>query len=374
MPAAILSGILFAATATMKMAQYERLVWPDVLKIVSVIAVVVIHSAAPLLVDVAPPGPAGWWIGNLYDSAVRWCIPVFVMLSGTFLIDKAYTQGAIRFLGRRFRRLFVPFVVWSTAYLLWRMYINREEMTFTSFPARIAAGPVYYHLWFIYMMFGLYLLAPVLGVYTRYASRRNQLYFLAAWALFASILPTLEPLVGIAVFPPNAPRYAPINFVGYFILGHLLRDTLMPVPKRTLLAVVFFVAFAFTAAGTYYLSVVRNAGVFDGLLYEYHAVNVLAMAIAVYLVAKSTHAPALLQRLERRTGSVRLVAACVPGIYLVHAMVIAVLRRGIAGITLSPTSFHPLIGVPFFALLVFVISFAIIAAIRALPVVRWSVP
>lgn len=358
----------------MKMESFERLIWPDTLKIVSVFAVILIHSAAPLLIGYERLGSTHWWVGNLYDSSVRWCIPVFVMLSGTFLIDKASQQGAVRFLGRRFQRVFVPFLVWSVAYLLWRVYINREDISFTSFPARIAAGPVYYHLWFIYMMFGLYLLAPVLGAYARHASRRNQFYFLAAWVVFGSILPTLEPLVGLTVFPPDGPPYAVFKFVGYFVLGHLLRDALLPMPKRTSFAVLFIIGFGFTAAGTYYLTVIRNGGAFDGLFYEYHALNVLAMAVAVYLVGKSTEAPAVMQRFERRTGSVRLVAACVPGIYLVHAMVIAALRQGIAGVTFGPTSFHPIIGVPLFALIVFAISFTLVVVIRALPVIRWSVP
>ncbi|MBD3241964.1 MAG: acyltransferase family protein [Chitinivibrionales bacterium] len=362
------------AHAVMNIEYDERLLWPDVLKIAAVFGVVLIHSAAPLLVGYERDGAAAWWAGNLYDSLVRWCIPVFVMLSGTFLIERTSRYGTVQFLRRRFGRILLPFLIWSVIYLLWRVHANGENIPASAFPAQILAGPVYYHLWFIYMLFGLYLLAPILGAYTSTASRNNLVYFLVLWAIFGSVLPTIEPFVGITLFPPKGTPYAVFKYVGYFLLGHLLRDSLLSAPKRSVFAALFFVGFCLTAVGTYYLSIVRNGGSFDSLLYEYYSLNVLLMAVAVYLVGKSVEPPPVLRRLEHRTGIVRLIAACVPGIYLVHAMVIAVLRRGMVGVVLGPTSFHPLLAVPFFALVVFSVSLIVVAAVRALPILRWSVP
>jgi surface polysaccharide O-acyltransferase-like enzyme len=356
------------------MDYHTRLGWPDILRIVAVFAVMLIHSAAPLLVAYQELPPAAWWAGNIYDSLARWCIPVFVMLSGTFLIDRAYQLGPARFLRRRAARMLVPLLLWSVVYLLWRSYANGEQIPLSSFPALILTGPVYYHLWFIYLLVGLYLLAPILAMYVKAASRRSLAYFLLLWVAAGSLLPVAERFWGFELYPTGGATDSAFRYVGYFVLGHLLRDVPVRAGQRWLLGGAFLLGLAATAGGTYYLTVVRNGGVFDGLLYEYYSINVGLMAVAAYLGCKGIRTPKLLRgsRLPKRL--VHFVALCVPGMYLVHAMVISALGRGMAGVVLDGRSFDPVIGVPLFALVVFVISFAVTAVIRAVPLVRRSVP
>jgi surface polysaccharide O-acyltransferase-like enzyme len=98
----------------LKQNENSYLLWADILKILSIYAVVLIHSAAPLLLDFNEP--VQWWVGNLYDSLARWCIPVFFMLSGAFIMDKASEDGLSHFLFSRFRRIFLPFLIWSGLY------------------------------------------------------------------------------------------------------------------------------------------------------------------------------------------------------------------------------------------------------------------
>lgn len=356
------------------MDYHNRLGWPDVLRIAAVFAVMLIHSAAPLLVAYQELPQAAWWAGNIYDSLARWCIPAFVMLSGTFLIDRAYHLGPARFLRRRAARMLGPLLVWSVVYLLWRKYANGEDIAFSSFPALIATGPVYYHLWFIYLLVALYLLAPILALYVRRAGRHGLIYFLLLWLAAGSLLPIAERFWGFELYPPGGAADSAFRYSGYFVLGHVLRDVPVRANQRWWLAAVFLIGFAATAGGTYYLTAVRNGGTFDGLLYEYYSINVALMALAAYLACKSVRAPNVVGWSKAPKPVVHFVALCVPGMYLVHAMVISALKRGMPGVTLNEQSYEPVLGVPLFALVVFVISFAATALIRTLPFVRRSVP
>lgn len=365
----------FAALLCMEMNSDKRLLWPEGLKIIAVFAVILIHSAAPLLIAYQRLGEIAWWIGNLYDSLARWCIPVFVMLSGTFVIDKAKGADLGRFLRRRGRRVVVPLLAWSAIYFLWRIHANHEELTFGDFFSLLLQEPAYYHLWFLYMLIGLYVLAPVVNTYMTNASPRGLLYLVGLWGIFGSVIPMLESHFGFVLYPLAGPADSVLRYLGYFVLGRMLRDVTPGSGWRMPLTGVFLLGYSVTALGTYYLTVVRGAGIFNGLFYEYYSLNVLAMAVSILLVAKSFGLKAAsIQARASGGGILGGVAACVPGIYLVHAMVIAILKRGMAGFAFSQTTFHPALGVPAFSFAVFGISLAFAFVIRRVPVLRWIVP
>jgi surface polysaccharide O-acyltransferase-like enzyme len=312
-----------------------------------------------------------WWIGNLYDSLARWSIPVFLMLSGAFLVDEAAGAAPGPFLLHRFRRIGIPFLFWSAVYFAWNIEMNGQDTPYRSFLLVIARRPAYYHLWFLYVLMGLYLLAPLLGAYTVAASRSNIVYLLLLWFLFGSLVPAIESYAGLSIaFMTSAPASV-FRYIGYFLLGHLLRATRWPCGRCITL---FLAGYAVTALGTYFVTVVRNRGSFGGVFYEYYSPNVLLMSVALFVFFRSAAGMDVGGLRSHGMRTVRFTAACVPGIYLVHALLIAALKRGMAGIVLDQYMSHPAMGVPFFALVVFALSLGIVGLIRAVPVVRRIVP
>jgi len=358
----------------MENAESTRQIRPDALRIVSLFAVIMIHSAAPLLTKYQEMGAQTWWIGNLYDSLFRWCIPVFIMLSGRFIIEKADGRNIGQYVRRRVRRTVLPFLVWSVLYFLWRKQVNGENLEWTAFFVLMLRRPIYYHLWFLYIMIGLYFLAPILNHYLRGSSGRNRVYVITLWAFFGSILPLFHHFFGISLFAVNRNGNSILVYVGYFLLGYLLRDIPVTRGQRMIAGTVFVVAFLVTAFGTYYVSIVRNGGAFDGIFYEYYNFNVLAMTVGLYLVTEKSRESTPKQAAPGRFSPVYPIAACVPGMYFVHAMIIAAFQQGMAGFILRPTSIHPMLGIPTFAMAVFFVSFMVVLVIRKVPIVRYAVP
>ncbi|NLG17642.1 MAG: acyltransferase family protein [Fibrobacter sp.] len=347
-----------------------RLLWPDILKILSIYGVVLIHSAAPMLTRYDSVGMQNWWVANIYDSLVRWCIPVFFMASGAFLIAKAGKESPGQFFMRRSRKIIVPFLIWSAVYFLWRIYLNGEDLQWTSFFSMLFREPIYYHLWFIYILIELYLLAPVLGVYVKSAGMKNQLYLLSLWFIFCSILPMLEIICGFQTILSIGSTVSFINYAGYFFLGYFLHDIKLKPVYLPFLFLLFALGFLATAYGTFYLSIIKGNGTFSGVFYEYYTVNVLAMSVSVFLIIKSI--PVF--QVSSRGILTGIIAACVPGIYFVHAIVIAVFKRNLLGFTLSESSLRPSIGIPVFALAVFGISLVITQIIKIIPGIRCAIP
>lgn len=349
----------------------ERLVWPDLLKIASIYCVIVIHSAAPLLAKYKPDKADWWWAANLYDSFSRWCIPVFFILSGMFLIEKCTKISLGHFLKTRLRRIAIPFVAWSGIYFAWRIYSGKENLAPLSFFSLLCKEPLFYHLWFVYVLIGLYLLAPILATYAQNATRHNLAYALSAWFVFASLVPALDALDPSKMVLPASASLSVFPYVGYFVLGYALRNVVPGTASRVLLFLSFLLAYGITAYGTYLVTVGQRNGIFNGILYEYWSPNVLIMAIAVFLIGKSIRRPVVIQPAN---GFLRAAADCVPGIYFVHALLISASLKGVLGFEFDSRSVYPALGIPLFALSIFAASFALTLGIKKVPLLRWIVP
>lgn len=69
-----------------KTATGGRLAYADLLRVTAMLAVIVLHLAGSQLGNV-PVGSVEFHVLNAYGGLTHWCVPVFVMLSGMFLLD-----------------------------------------------------------------------------------------------------------------------------------------------------------------------------------------------------------------------------------------------------------------------------------------------
>lgn len=362
------------ADSGIKTGGKTHLIWPDLLKLLAIYAVIVIHSAAPYLTRYEAIGLHDWWAGNIYDSAARWCIPVFIMLSGFFLIEKYREETFWSFFARRFFRVLFPLIIWSFIYFLWRIYANKEELSLTSFVPMLFMEPVYYHLWYMYLVIELYLLAPIMGLYMKYSCCRHNWYYLALWFSVAVVLTFIESWFNIRTYISIGTENSIFKFAGYFALGWMLKDFEVRAVNKFLFFLLFALGLFITAYGTYHVTVMENNGQFNDIFYEYFSFSVFMMAVAIFIVAKSLRPLSFLNHLERGHKALGVIAATVPGIYLVHAMLIAVAKRGMLGFKFSPDMMDPFIGVPVFAFGIFLASLLVVLIIRFLPVIKYIVP
>lgn len=80
----------------------------DGLRILAAFAVVVLHTAAPLFLN--SYSSSDWAVVNMYESLVRWSVPVFFMISGALFLNKGKEVNIGRLYGKNiFRILFAYF-------------------------------------------------------------------------------------------------------------------------------------------------------------------------------------------------------------------------------------------------------------------------
>lgn len=341
-----------------------RLVYADVLRLFAILAVVFLHVSARALVK-AHAFSAVWWAGNLFDSLSRWSVPVFVMISGALLLGTIRDESVSEFLNRRFRKILIPFFSWSGVYLVFRTTILHEHFDLMECGKYLSKEPAFYHLWFMYVILGLYLITPLLRVMLKQAQDADLRYFLSLWLLFACILPLSANLTGITL---GIPMEFVTGYVGYFLLGHYLHQR-PALPKSWLLSA-FILGALLTLGGTWALTLKKH-GFLDQVLFSYFSPNVVLMAIALYGWFQGQSFP------TSWSGDswVKQLSGCSFGIYLCHPLILAlVLNTPIRQFRLETLLIQYWWGIPVCSCLIFLLSLALVLPMRKIPGLRTMVP
>ncbi|WP_139005629.1 acyltransferase [Arthrobacter crystallopoietes] len=90
----------------------------DLLRIVSIVGVVAIHSFGELAGDDSARNQPDWIPAAVIDIAFIWVVPVFVIISGTLtLAPRAHAAGAGDFYRKRALRLVPALIFWHLVYI-----------------------------------------------------------------------------------------------------------------------------------------------------------------------------------------------------------------------------------------------------------------
>jgi len=218
----------------------KREIWLDWLRITACFMVMMTHSCEPFYLGgegslILTRADALWVsVLNVFPRA---CVALFVVASSYLQFPLHYPTG--EFFRRRAGRVLVPFLVWSVVYaLVWGEPVQNFRDLLLNF--NYAAG----HLWFVYMLVGLYLIMPMLSPWAEKVEKRELQVYLGIW-LFTTLIPLIRQWVGgpapVIYGPsgiPNPARY-PLwgeaswnaygvfyylsGFVGYLLLGLYFR-------------------------------------------------------------------------------------------------------------------------------------------------------
>ena len=294
----------------------------DLVRLAATLAVVWLHVSADVVTTRPSVGSLDWWIGNIADSSSRWCVPVFVMLSGALLVPKSRAQTPLAFIRRRLPRLIFITLFWSLFY--W--FLVRQNSSLTGFVKAIALGSPYPHLWYMYLAIGLYAVAPLIQRSMDSLDDRSLRFFLSALFL-VSMLSQIKSIVwpqpsfSVTLFAP---------YIGYFCVGHLATSRAIHISRSALVAVLLACAALISGLTGALLPALGEKS--WGLMYDYLNPIVIVMSISLFLIALKLP----------YEGSILKLAPLTLGIYLLHPVVLL----GLGRIGLGAFTFGPMIGIP----------------------------
>ena len=342
---------------------YERTYYFDYLRIAATIAVIFLHVAAGGI-NSCSIGSFNWNVLNIYDSFTRWSVPIFVMISGSLFLNKEFTIKEMFF--KYGLRIITAFCFWSIVYVGYFIVTSDKKSTLTQLLARFITGE--YHMWFCFLIVGLYITVPLIKKITEDSSLLK--YFLILSFLFSIMVPfMLEIIKPISADIYNACKtavgHANISFVCgyilYFVLGYYIYITDFNKYIRWIIYFLGVLGFIATAYYTYRDSVSTGNLV---LYYNNLSINVFLEAVAVFTFAKYNINVAF--KRESVNKLVRLISKYSFGVYLIHIIILDILRKdGFWSLTLNPV-----ISVPIVSLSILMISLIISAVINNIPIIK----
>ncbi len=321
----------------------QHIVWLDVVRFIAMFTVVCCHCTDPFnfYPGTAPNiGEIKLW-GAIYGSVLRPCVPLFVMITGALLLP--VRGDASTFYKKRIPRVFYPFLIWSVLYNLFPWitgllglnpqiildffpYAGEEVMqqSFSVSLEYILMIPFNFsilavHMWYIYLLIGLYLYLPVFSAWVEKASERAKLMFLLAWGL-TLLLPYYYQFVsnylwGTCSWNSFGMLYAFAGFNGYLLLGHYLKNLEWSLKKTLAIGIpMFAVGYAVTFLGFRHITALPEyTDEMLELFFTYCSLNVVMMTIPVFMLAKKVKVNS-----ERMKKALANLTVCGFGIYMIH--------------------------------------------------------
>lgn len=340
-----------------------RIIYLDVLRICAFFGVICIHVASLCWYDLTLPG---WGVVNFYDCVFRACSSVtFVMISGAIFLNPARTVTIKKAWGKYAARIFRVLLVWGFFYYAVFQAPGQaiDGNYFYQFMVKFFSGDLYFHLWFLYMIAGLYMVTPLVKFITAKATQQELGYFILLAFVCFCVSPYLE-----LIFPGNIASVfldkLQIGLGGgyllYFLCGHYFHTYPLPGSQRALLYAAGILGAAATTWLTYSLSMEAGYGV-DTYMNRL-SLNIFMAAIALFVLVK--YAINRLNPGEKLQRLVKMLSDNSFGIYLLH-MFFVIEYRDNGGAQIIGA--NPLSQIPLTALCIFLISLACIWLIRKIP-------
>jgi surface polysaccharide O-acyltransferase-like enzyme len=342
----------------------------DVARVLGTVAVVVGHVCD--MVQYGSPTIQDFWFCNFINSASRWAVPIYIMLSGALLLDPARAETPSHFYSKRLARLGIPIAFWTAFFMLFTVYFKQPHGMDQSVNVwkELVLGKPYAHLHFIFRIAGLYAFTPMLRLFLQHAPKRMvvlTVVLMLGFACFNSITDAFTGSEQSAFF-----RFVP--FLGFYLAGYLLRDKKLT-PRALIACWLLALSCVFLLAGgtgllvnTFGPKLYPSPGY---LLYDFMSPVRIALGVAVWLIFVNTFDERWMKsRLSRFIS--KWLAPATLGIYLVHPLFRELLHVYGWNATLDHVYGHAsiLVGVPLIALMVYIPSVIFTLIVMRIPYVQ----
>lgn len=317
----------------------------DLLRILLSFMVVTVHvSGVYIAANINNPN-LYFTIGNFYDSLSRVSVPTFVMLSGAFLLDNPQNKNYIFFYKKTFRNIILPTLIWSIIYFLCLSMITISKSILINTPLdflphikSFLLGKPYYHMWYMYMIIGIYLITPALINLKNEFGDNNTIKLGILFLILGFIVNiVIDDLFWMINF---------IIYIGYFLLGYIIKKY---ATKNNIKALKSFIIWFLSSLIIFGLTeiIIRNNFLDNRFFYFYEFLSPFVIIGSLGLFTFFTNMKTINLDLNK-------IAKHTFNIYIIHAGLVTLIT-----IIIDITKFNPLWCVPFLSTLIFMLSYFI---------------
>lgn len=339
----------------------ERVKVFDILRIIAAFSVVMLHSSASYWYDF-PLDSKAFFAANLIDGLFRFGVPVFMMISGALFLSGDSEVDTGRLLKKNVLRIAVIYLLWSVLYGLKDVIIL---IPYTDVNLKFAIKECIqgkYHLWYLPLAIGMYLLVPILKKWVQNSNEKQVRYFITAFVILQVARETLKTIfigeTASTVFETLAFDLI-CGYAGYFVCGYYLYTYPPKKSFRTVLYVLCVPAVIYNCIGSFFIQ--RIQGQRNGEIFNSFAVSTFILSISLFSLMLSLK-DKMSKDKERKI--LTNLSKDTLGVYVIHVMLLETKQMYIPAQT---STVMIVLDIFVTGIAVFVVSILVSSVLRRIP-------
>jgi surface polysaccharide O-acyltransferase-like enzyme len=280
------------------------------------------------------------------------------MITGVLFLDPEKNITFEKILKKYVLRIILAIIIFGIPYCFMEIFFD-ANMSFNINQIGIAVlnaiqGKSWDHMWYLYMIAGLYLCIPLIRIFVINAPENIIKYSLVILFVFTSIIPLIE-----SVLPFKFGIYIPINsvYVFYLLFGYYIHYKKITIQNNILWSLIAaYVLFAIFMPLNKNFVIISNGG--HLILTGYNSPIVVMVTFAIFC---------LLHQKPEQSKTMDIIAPMCFGIYLIHTLFINFLYKFIK---LSPEKYPLLIVVVLTTIITILFSMCFSYFVRKIKIIK----
>ena len=194
-----------------------RINYINSLRLLATLSVVWLHTSAGLLdtrnvmnFDIK------FWL-SCHKYCMQFGVPVFVMISGALFLNPAKEIGFPLLLRKYVKRIALALLIFGLPMCVIETYFSNTGGVINSI-VHFVKGQSWAHMWYLYMLIGLYLITPIIKPFVAKASDKDWIAALVLMFVMSSLFPTMNTMgAGLTSWMIISTPYILIYMLGYWL-------------------------------------------------------------------------------------------------------------------------------------------------------------
>ena len=333
----------------------------DILRLLAMLCVIAMHVCGGPMKELQSKS-FDFIVMNSLVTIITWCIPIYVMISGGFFLNPKREITINKLFTKYIKRFVIAFLFWTIIYQIYyyvsAMVNGGSDLNWKGIIYEVIVGP--YHMWYLYMLTGLYLAIPILRKITE--SKTITEYFIVVFLIFSFLqnYGVNIPILGNLISAIMDKTYLPIGmmYIGYFILGFYIKNFNI---SRKIEYALYILTVLLLLFNCLVFSVPSLKTISEIWSVKYLMPNIIVESAGIY-----TFFVKRVSKIKFSERTVKIFAKLTEygfGVYLVHALVNELV--GLTGWTAVTIS--PFISVSLLTIVVYGVSLLVTVAVRKIP-------
>ena len=293
-----------------------RIIYLDIIKILAILLVIFNHSHFYITNNTL-------FENGLHITLFDFCkiaVPLFIMVSGALLLGKETSYKDI--FCKRIWRVLVPLIIVTAIFSLMHGDNIKDFVYYLFFGYNDNYNP--YHLWYLYMLIGLYLVTPFLQKMIKNFKEIDFKWFITLFVIVVSIF-NIIPLISLVFI--DKPSFIKGDFtslffsiaIGYYITGYYLSKK--EISKKTNIISIIILILS-VLIGALFMFFLLNKGFEYDEIADYSYITTAIPAICTFIILKYYFNKTLKNKTLNKL--ITITSNSVFGVYLFHVFFLGI--------------------------------------------------